>query len=246
VDEAIRATEDVIEQTRRVKEGLLQELLTKGIGHTRFKKTPIGEIPEGWEVKRLDGLCKIVSGATPYRETSEYFRNGTIPWVKTLDLDGTILFETDEKITELALRETSCRMLPAGTVMCAMYGGFRQIGRTGILGVDGATNQAIAALTIRDKSLIEPKFLNCSLIAGRPRWKTVAASSRKDPNITRQDVCGFRIALPPLKEQTAITDGVGALNETLWKNAAHLESLLHSKQGLLQDLLTGKVRVSTK
>ena len=52
VDEAIQATEAVIAQTRRVKEGLLQELLTKGIGHTRFKQTEIGEIPEGWEGNR--------------------------------------------------------------------------------------------------------------------------------------------------------------------------------------------------
>ncbi len=53
VDEAIQATEAVIEQTRRVKDGLLQDLLTRGIGHTRFKQTEIGEIPESWEVRQL-------------------------------------------------------------------------------------------------------------------------------------------------------------------------------------------------
>ena len=54
VDEAIQATEAVIEQTRRVKDGLLQDLLTRGIGHSRFKQTEIGEIPESWEVQLLD------------------------------------------------------------------------------------------------------------------------------------------------------------------------------------------------
>ena len=59
VDEAIAATQSVIDQTRKVKQGLLQDLLTRGIGHTRFKQTEIGEIPEAWEVKRLDSVVKL-------------------------------------------------------------------------------------------------------------------------------------------------------------------------------------------
>ncbi len=62
VDEAIAATRAVIEQTGKVKQGVLERLLTKGIGHTRFKQTEIGEIPDGWELKPVDELCVLSNG----------------------------------------------------------------------------------------------------------------------------------------------------------------------------------------
>ena len=63
MDEAIQATEAVIKQTRRVKDGVLQDLLTRGIGHTRFKQTEIGEIPESWAVRKVSGLLADVDPA---------------------------------------------------------------------------------------------------------------------------------------------------------------------------------------
>ncbi|MDZ7778956.1 MAG: restriction endonuclease subunit S [Gemmatimonadota bacterium] len=62
VDDAIAATRKVIEQTERVKQGLLQTLMTRGIGHTRFKQTEIGEIPEEWEVVTLEDVCEVRTG----------------------------------------------------------------------------------------------------------------------------------------------------------------------------------------
>lgn len=65
MDEAINATQAVIDQTRKVKEGLLQDLLTRGIGHTRFKQTEIGDIPEGWELATGDKLFSLKGGVGP-------------------------------------------------------------------------------------------------------------------------------------------------------------------------------------
>ncbi|MED5369674.1 MAG: restriction endonuclease subunit S [Myxococcota bacterium] len=244
VDEAIQATQAVIEQTRRVKEGLLQDLLTRGIGHTRFKQTEIGEIPESWEIRRVDQLCQVTSGATPLRSNQAYFDSGDVPWVKTMDLNGGVVSTTDESITPLALAETSCKVLPVGTVMCAMYGGFRQIGRTGVLAMEAATNQAISSMVLKPKAKLLPEFLNYFFVAHRPRWKGIAASSRKDPNITRQDVCGFKVAVPPVAEQHAIVDRVDALTAAIGEGEVALAAHRRVKAGLLQDLLTGKVRVS--
>ena len=249
VDEAIQATQAVIEQTRRVKEGLLQDLLTRGIGqggrpHTRFKQTEIGEIPESWEIRRVDQVCRVTSGATPLRSNQAYFDSGDVPWVKTMDLNGGVVSTTDESITPLALAETSCKVLPVGTVMCAMYGGFRQIGRTGVLAMEAATNQAISSMVLKPKAKLLPEFLNYFFVAHRPRWKGIAASSRKDPNITRQDVCGFKVAVPPVAEQHAIVDRVDALTAAVGEGEVALAAHRRVKAGLLQDLLTGKVRVS--
>src|SRR5688500_3222110 len=114
-------------------------------------------------------------------------------------------------ITEHALKSTSCKLFPVGTVLCAMYGGFRQIGRTGVLGIPAATNQAISGMSINRGEPVLPAFLNYFFIAHRLRWRRIAASSRKDPNITGQDVAAFRVAIPPLDEQERIVGCIGGL-----------------------------------
>jgi hypothetical protein len=80
VDEAIQATQRVIDQTRRVKEGLLQDLLTRGLpGHKRFKPTEIGEIPESWEVRRLDGISPSLSVGLVLNPSTYFAEDGTVP-----------------------------------------------------------------------------------------------------------------------------------------------------------------------
>jgi type I restriction enzyme, S subunit len=156
-----------------------------------------GILPKEWKFLKLRDIARIRSGGTPSRSNSQkYFTNGLIPWVKTMDLNNSIVIKTDECITEDALRESSCQLLPSGAVLVAMYGGFRQIGRTGILSKPSAVNQAISALEIdREKAL--PEFVLSWLNAQVHHWRRFAASSRKDPNITGSDVAGFPIFLPP-------------------------------------------------
>jgi type I restriction enzyme, S subunit len=84
VDDAIAATRKAIEQTKRVKQGLLQTLLTRGIGHTRFKKTEIGEIPEEWAVVAFKELFSLRSGK-PRPELSE---DGKVPVMGGMELWG--------------------------------------------------------------------------------------------------------------------------------------------------------------
>ena len=94
-----------------------------------YKKSELGVIPEDWEVKHLGDIAKLSSGTTPYRANDLYFKNGSIPWVKTTDLNNGLLVNTEEKVTEKAINETSLKILPIDTVLVAMYGGFNQIGR---------------------------------------------------------------------------------------------------------------------
>ena len=128
--------------------------------------------------------------------------NGTIPWVKTLDLNDSLITTTQEKITQLALDETHLSILPVGTVLIAMYGGFNQIGRTGILEIEATHNQAMTALLPTSK--VNPYFLNAILVASKDYWKSVANSTRKDPNITKSDVLRFKFPLPPIAIQQEI------------------------------------------
>ena len=155
-----------------------------------------------WPIVRLGDIFKTKSGTTPLRDNSAYFEGGNIPWVKTLDLRDGPLNLTDECVTELALAETHLEKLPKGTVLVAMYGGLKQIGRTGVLEIEATSNQAMTALLPNPE--VDPYFLNTVLISQRDYWKSVANSTRKDPNITKSDVLNFKLPFPDLPTQRAI------------------------------------------
>lgn len=244
VDDVIEKTRAQIDKLKDLKTGLMQELLTKGIGHTEFKDSPVGRIPAMWKIAMLDEVFLLRSGSTPSRAVPEYFSSSNLahPWVKTLDLNDGDIKVTDEKITDEAIANSSCKIFPVGTALVAMYGGWKQIGRSGVIKIPAATNQAICALI--PHGFVSGDFANNWLIAMRHRWKAIAASSRKDPNITKQDVSEFLIAIPPLPEQKMIVErlhGTTSLIDTKIKRLSHYENL---KRALMQDLLTGKVRVN--
>ena len=116
------------------------------------------EWSDSWKNNKLRQIAVIKSGSTPARSNAAYFINGDLPWVKTTDLNNSEIFQTEEKVTPLALQETSLRKNPIDTVLVAMYGGFNQIGRTGILQVESATNQALSVINTDSKYLF-PRYL---------------------------------------------------------------------------------------
>jgi type I restriction enzyme, S subunit len=171
-------------------ESARRALLTEYFGDTRA-------LPTGWIEVALGEEFDCRSGATPKRSEHErYFANGSIPWVKTLDLNEGVVNSTDECITPTAVAETSCRMHGPETVMVGMYGGFNQIGRTGILGIEAASNQAVCCLSAKPACRLIPQLVLYALQANRSKWRRVAASSRKDPNITKRDVEQFVVRAP--------------------------------------------------
>lgn len=200
---------------------------------------PKNFLPNGWSLKKLGEIFDITSGTTPSRIIEEYFENGTHLWVKTTDLNNQYITDTEEKVTDLAMKKTSLKKLPIGTVLVAMYGGFNQIGRTGLLKREASVNQALSAI-LPNYEVVEPYFLlnwlNCKI----ETWKNFAASSRKDPNITKSDVVSFPIILPPLPEQQKISAILGTWDTAIQTTATLLAQLEKRKKGLMQQLLTTK------
>lgn len=197
----------------------------------------MNKLPQGWALKKLGEIFDITSGTTPSRIIEEYFENGTHLWVKTTDLNNQYITDTEEKVTDLAMKKTSLKKLPIGTVLVAMYGGFNQIGRTGLLKREASVNQALSAI-LPNYEVVEPYFLlnwlNCKIEA----WKNFAASSRKDPNITKSDVVSFPIILPPLPEQQKISQILGTWDEAIQTATALLAQLEKRKKGLMQKLFS--------
>ena len=184
-------------------------------------------LPNGWKRVKLGDVASISSGSTPLRSNKAYFENGNMPWVKTMDLTNGKITKTDECITELAAKK--CKPYPAGTVLVAMYGGFNQIGRTGLLTFSASINQALAALQFEEDVCSE--YVLFYLNANVERWRSCAASSRKDPNITSHDVEKFEIVLPPIEEQKKI-----AATLSVWDSAIEkMEKLIDAKESLLTE-----------
>ncbi len=192
-----------------------------------------------WKDKTLSQIAEIRSGSTPSRAESAFFSGGTIPWVKTTDLNNGSITCTEEYITPAA----KARVNPAGSVLVAMYGGFKQIGRTGYLTMPAATNQAISVLNA-DENQVLPIYLLTWMNARVGDWKRIASSSRKDPNITGTDVANFQISYPDKDEQHKIADAVASLNDGIEAQGSRVASLKSHKIGLMQRLFPATSEVS--
>jgi type I restriction enzyme, S subunit len=249
VDALIISLDQFIAKKRNIKQGALQLLLT---GKKRlvveskkgYKQTEVGNIPEDWHVTILGKICDLSSGTTPRREFEErYYSNGKTCWVKTADLNNGLIKDTDEKVTDLALKETSSlKVYNVGAVLVAMYGGFNQIGRTGLLNIPATINQAITAIQPNPTKL-DSRFLLNYLNFKVRYWKDIAVSSRKDPNITGKDVRNFPTPLPPLPEQQAIAQALSNMDAEIEALEKKHEKYKAIKQGMMQELLTGKTRL---
>lgn len=208
-----------------------------------YKRTEVGVIPEDWDAVALGSVSDMHSGTTPSRALFErYYKDGRNAWVKTGDLCNSSILGTSENVSDVALKETSLRLYAPGAVLVAMYGGFSQIGRTGILRISATVNQAITAID-PDRRQLNSDYLINVLNYRVGYWRYIASSSRKDPNITSLDIKKFPVAIPPLPEQEAIAEALGDADALI----ASLEALIAKKRDLqqaaMQDLLTGRCRL---
>ena len=164
----------------------------------------LGEVPQHWEIGRVKHYFRTCSGGTPNTSQQElyYADESGIPWVRTTDLQNDVLRSVEVFITEQALSDTACAVLPPGTVMVAMYGGDGTVGKNGLLAIPAAINQAVCGLLPSTTHQSEYAFRFMQFY--RPHWMIEAESSRKDPNISQERVRNAVFPKPPLAEQTLI------------------------------------------
>ncbi|MEH7082785.1 restriction endonuclease subunit S [Neobacillus drentensis] len=184
------------------KEKTIEELLEEAL--VPEDEQP-NEIPENWAWVKSEFVAKWGSGGTPSRKKSEYY-NGNIPWLKTGELRDNIIFDSEEKITEEGLKQSSAKLFPKDSVAIAMYGA--TIGRLGILGIDAATNQACAVGV--PYSFMDKKFMFYYFLSQRQKLIDMGKGGAQ-PNISQTIIKEFPHALPPLNEQKRIAEKVGRL-----------------------------------
>ena len=154
-----------------------------------------------WDRVPLGELCAIKSGGTPSRSKLHYF-GGCIPWVKITDLLQGEVLQTEECLSDAGIENSAARVLPKGTVLISI---FATIGRTAVLGIDAATNQAVAGITPNDPERLRPRYLRYFLDASRPTLERLARGVAQ-PNINQAVLKALEVPVPPSVEQDQIVD----------------------------------------
>jgi type I restriction enzyme S subunit len=249
VDNAIEKTEKIIEKYKRIKQGLMQDLLTKGIDENgnirsekthKFKDSPLGRIPEEWEVVRLGEVGEIISGSTPSTYNSEYW-NGEIVWITPEDLSKTktlFIENSSRKITQKGLRSCSARIIPAYSVVISSRA---PIGYVKVSKVPFTTSQGCKSIAYNGK--FSPEFL-AIMLSNKVQDMINLGSGTTFQEITKSNLKNLLIPLPPLSEQKRIAEILSQIDQAIEKEEKYKEKLERLKKGLMEDLLTGKVRVN--
>ena len=121
----------------------------------------IGDIPESWEIKQIAYMSDSRSGGTPDRNDMRYWEDGTIPWMSSGEVNKVNVYETDEKITQLAIHNSSAKIIKNNSVMVALNGQGKTKGMSAILRIDSACNQSLCAFTCYER--FNPRILESCL-----------------------------------------------------------------------------------
>ena len=191
------------EKQRLIKEGKIKK--EKPLPEITEDDIPF-DIPENWKWIRLGECGSWAAGATPSRSNPENYMNGTVPWLKTGDLNDGLITAIPESISTNAFNTSSVRLNPVGSVLMAMYGA--TIGKLGILGIDATTNQACCACI--PFIGIDNKFLFYFLLSSRKRFVEMGAGGAQ-PNISKEKIVQAIFPLPPLAEQKRIVEKLDQL-----------------------------------
>ena len=180
--------------------------------------------------KSIKELTDVISGGTPSRDISEYWDSGTIPWVKTTELQNNMIVETEEYITEMGLNNSSAKIVPLGTVLIAMYGQGKTRGMTAYLGIEACTNQACACILPSDK--INQTFLWQFLILSYDNLRDKAKGGNQ-PNLNGNIIKNYPVLCPPKELQQRFAAFVEQVN----KSKAAVQKALDEAQLLFDSLM---------
>jgi len=199
--------EKISEEKRRlVKEGKIKN--PKELG-APGNETPY-PVPRGWQWEKLGNFTLVGTGATPSRDRADYYSPPEHPWVTSGETDQDYIFETKERVSSLAVKETNITIYPAGTLVVAMYGQGKTRGQISELKVAAGTNQACAAIRPLNKELHHRRYIKLCFVKLYDEIRDGAAGGAQ-PNLNTGKIANTLIPLPPLQEQHRIVKKVDEL-----------------------------------
>ncbi len=251
IDTLIGKQERLIELLQEKRQALISHAVTKGLDpNVKMKDSGVewlGEVPEHWKIPKIKYFAVTDSGATPASTNrQEYYENGIYPWIRTTDLNNGELFSTPIKITQKAIKDTACNIVPEGSVLIGMYGGAGTIGKHSLLRFPSTINQAVCSITPNKE--VVPEFLHYTIQFYRPYWMIGAMGTRKDPNIGQDTINNRHLPIPPIEEQhqiVAYLDTQTTKIDTLVEKAKQAIKLLKERRtALISAAVTGKIQVN--
>lgn len=231
VNEFIATLERLVAKKQAIKEGMMQQLLT---GRTRLLS-----FTDDWELGQIADLARVSGGGTPSTSVASYW-NGNVPWFTPAEIKrgGSGLVSRSERtISEEGLAHSAAALLPAGTVLVTSRA---SIGNCAVAAVPVTTNQGFASMIPKD--LRSTWFLYYWTQHNRGALESRSAGSTF-LEISASEVAAIPISSPPLEEQAAIGSTLRDADVELDKLNERLAKARSIKQGMMQQLLTGRVRL---
>jgi type I restriction enzyme S subunit len=252
IDALIAEQQRLIELLQEKRQAVISHAVTKGLNPDAPMKDSgiewLGQVPAHWDVARVKDYFITCSGGTPNTAKQDlYYTEGGdgYPWVRTTDLNNDRVSSVPIYITEQAVSDSACSLLPPGTVMVAMYGGDGTVGKNGLLTFHATINQAVCGL-------LPSSFYSCDFIFRymqfyRPYWMIGAESSRKDPNISQDRVRNAPVVRPPIEEQKLIAEfieqQIDVFNRLQTAAESSISLLQERRSALISAAVTGQIDV---
>jgi len=244
VDDVIEKTQAQIDKLKDLKTGMMQELLTNGIGHTEFKDSPVGRIPAEWSVIKISELCShvvdcvnktapVVDFKTPYK------------MIRTTNVrHGRVDTENVRSVTKETFETWTRRLLPENGDL--IFTREAPVGECGILKDSRGVFLGQRTMMYRaNKTKTSSEFLMYSIMSDYGKQQLEDFSGGSTVAHMRVPDCGkILIKTPPLDEQNKIVNSLGSVDASILVKEKKLNKLIGTKKALMQDLLTGKVRVN--
>lgn len=206
------------------KKGVMQKIFSQQIRFPKYNKN--------WEQLRIENIALVSSGGTPSRTEPAYW-NGDIPWVTTSEIGDSEIFDSAEKITKKGLENSSAKIFKKNTILMAMYGQGKTRGQVSILRIDATTNQACAAITLKNND--SPEFVYYFLFKEYERLRTLS-NDGSQKNLSAGLIKQYKIPLTSVEEQEKIASFLDKIKQKIEAVALQIEKMEEFKKGLLQKM----------
>ena len=231
IDSLLSSLQKLIEKKKAIKQGAMQELLTG-------KKRLPGFSGE-WSKQQLGDICNIVNGGTPSTSIAEFW-NGKILWCTPTDITSCstkYIYTTESKITESGLKASSATLLPKGALLLCSRA---TIGEVRIAGNTICTNQGFKSLVVHQNISNEWLYYMVHVLKFNMLEKAIGSTFLE---ISKKDLAELDIIVPEFTEQKAIAQVLSDMDNEIELLEKKLAKYQQIKQGMMQELLTGRIRL---
>ncbi|WIT12256.1 restriction endonuclease subunit S [Paucibacter sediminis] len=247
IDALIAEQEKLIALLAEKRQATISHAVTKGLNPNAPMKNSgvawLGDVPTHWAVSALSYLASIETGSTPDRAEPRYW-NGSIPWLKTGEINWAPIREAEEFITEAGLANSAAKTARPGTLLMAMYGQGVTRGRVALLEIEATYNQACAA--IRFGRRLVPEFGRYFFMAAYDHVRD-AGNETSQMNLSAGLIAKIRLPVPPVDEQVEVVrllDSETAKLDVLQAEAERAIALLKERRSaLIAAAVTGQIDV---